>query len=58
MGKLLNLRRIMKKNGLLVWGGREPRQDMSLKELKERTESIGVYPVGANVAYIFPFKQE
>lgn len=57
-GKTLEVLEDYAKRGLLIWGGREPVSGLSLEESKERTESLGIYPVAANVVHIFPFKLE
>jgi hypothetical protein len=57
-GKTLEVVEDYAKKGLLVWGGREPISELSREELKARTESLGIYPVSANVIHVFPFKPE
>ncbi len=55
-GKTIEVLEDYAKKGLLVWGGREPISGLSLEQLKERTESLGIYPMASNVIYVFPFK--
>ncbi|MDO7210095.1 hypothetical protein Q5M48_18165 [Acinetobacter nosocomialis] len=55
-GKSIEVHEDYAKKGLLVWGGREPISGLSIEQLKERTESLGIYPMASNVIYLFPFK--
>ncbi|MDN8334636.1 hypothetical protein QZK87_07825 [Acinetobacter baumannii] len=55
-GKTIEVHEDYAKKGLLVWGGREPISGLSIEQLKERTESLGIYPMASNVIYLFPFK--
>ncbi|MEN8347854.1 hypothetical protein ABFP31_04480 [Acinetobacter nosocomialis] len=55
-GKTIEVLEDYAKKGLLVWGGREPISGLSMEQLKERTESLGIYPMASNVIYVFPFK--
>ncbi|EML1064730.1 hypothetical protein RGH81_001063 [Acinetobacter nosocomialis] len=55
-GKTIEVLEDYAKKGLLVWGGREPISGLSIEQLKEKTESLGIYPVASNVIYVFPFK--
>ncbi|MDQ9028581.1 hypothetical protein [Acinetobacter nosocomialis] len=55
-GKTIEVLEDYAKKGLLVWGGREPISGLSIEQLKERTESLGIYPMASNVIYVFPFK--
>lgn len=55
-GKTIEVLEDYAKKGLLVWGGREPISGLSIEQLKERTESLGIYPMASNVIYLFPFK--
>ncbi|MBP1484511.1 hypothetical protein [Acinetobacter nosocomialis] len=55
-GKTIEVFEDYAKKGLLVWGGREPISGLSIEQLKERTESLGIYPMASNVIYLFPFK--
>lgn len=55
-GKTIEVLEDYAKKGLLVWGGREPISGLSIEKLKERTESLGIYPMASNVIYLFPFK--
>lgn len=55
-GKTIEVHEDYAKKGLLVWGGREPISGLSIEQLKERTESLGIYPMASNVIYVFPFK--
>ncbi|MBR7716143.1 hypothetical protein [Acinetobacter nosocomialis] len=55
-GKTIEVLEDYAKKGLLVWGGREPISGLSVEQLKERTESLGIYPMASNVIYLFPFK--
>ncbi|MHC3034327.1 hypothetical protein [Acinetobacter nosocomialis] len=55
-GKTIEALEDYAKKGLLVWGGREPISGLSIEQLKERTESLGIYPMASNVIYLFPFK--
>lgn len=55
-GKTIEVLEDYAKKGLLVWGGREPISGFSIEQLKERTESLGIYPMASNVIYLFPFK--
>lgn len=57
-GKTLEVMEDYAKKGLLVWGGREPIPGLPLEKAKERTESLGLYPLGANVVHVFPFIPE
>jgi hypothetical protein len=57
-GKTLEVREDYARKGLLVWGGREPIPGLPREKAKERTECLGIYPVGANVVHVFPFKLE
>lgn len=57
-GKTLEVMEDYAKKGLLVWGGRKPIPGLLLEKAKERTESLGLYPLGANVVHVFPFKLE
>lgn len=57
-GKTLEVMEDYAKKGLLVWGGRKPIPGLPLEKAMERTESLGLYPLGANVVYVFPFKLE
>lgn len=57
-GKTLEVMEDYAKKGLLVWGGRRPMTGLPLERAKERTESLGLYFLGANVVHIFPFKLE
>ncbi len=40
--------------GVIVWGGRVPKEGASLDELKASTRGLGVYPLAANMIHIFP----
>ncbi|MDM9639178.1 hypothetical protein [Acinetobacter nosocomialis] len=55
-GKTIEVLEDYAKKGLLVWAGREPISGLSIEQLKERTESLGIYPKASNVIYLFPFK--
>lgn len=55
-GKTIEVLEDYAKKGLLVWGGREPISGLSIEQLKEKTESLGIYPMASNVIYVFPFK--
>lgn len=55
-GKTLELLEDYAQKGLLVWGGREPIPGLPIEKAKEGTESVGIYPMGGNVIYVFPFK--
>lgn len=55
-GKTIEVLEDYTKKGLLVWGGREPISGLSIEQLKERTESLGIYPMASNIIYVFPFK--
>lgn len=55
-GKTIEVLEDYAKKGLLVWAGREPISGLSIEQLKERTESLGIYPMASNVIYLFPFK--
>ncbi|MBP1515354.1 hypothetical protein ABLT95_14110 [Acinetobacter nosocomialis] len=55
-GKTIEVLEDYAKKGLLVWDGREPISGLSIEQLKERTESLGIYPMASNVIYVFPFK--
>ncbi|MDO7229145.1 hypothetical protein [Acinetobacter nosocomialis] len=55
-GKTIEVLEDYAKKGLLVWGGREPISGLSIEQLKEKTESLGIYPMASNVIYLFPFK--
>jgi len=55
-GKTIEVLEDYTKNGLLVWGGRESISGLSIEQLKERTENLGIYPMASNVIYLFPFK--
>jgi len=55
-GKTLEVMEDYTKKGLLVWGGREPIPGLPLEKAKERTECLGLYPLGANVVHVFPYK--
>jgi len=55
-GKQLEIQKDYASRGVLVWGGREPMQGLSMEELKERTKSLGLYPVAANVIHVFPYE--
>lgn len=55
-GKTIEVLEDYAKKGLLVWGGREPISGLSIEQLKERTENLGIYPMASNVIYVFPFK--
>ncbi|MDR2250341.1 hypothetical protein [Acinetobacter sp.] len=57
-GKTLEVLEDYAQKGLLVWGGREPIPGLPIEKAKERTESVGIYPMGGNVIYVFPFKVE
>lgn len=57
-GKTLEVMEDYAKKGLLVWGGREPILGLPLEKTKNRTESLGLYPLGTNVVHVFPFKLE
>ena len=46
------------KSGLLVWGGREPDPQLPFEEVKQRTESLGLYLLAGNVVHVFPYKVE
>ncbi|HAV17512.1 MAG TPA: hypothetical protein DCW91_09830, partial [Acinetobacter nosocomialis] len=50
-GKTIEVLEDYAKKGLLVWGGREPISGFSIEQLKERTESLGIYPMASNVIY-------
>ncbi|WP_151740373.1 hypothetical protein [Acinetobacter nosocomialis] len=52
-GKTIEVLEDYTKKGLLVWGGREPISGLSIEQLKERTESLGIYPMASNVIYLF-----
>jgi len=55
-GKTIEVLEDYAQKGLLVWGGREPISGLSIEQLKERTENVGIYPMSSNVIYVFPFK--
>lgn len=55
-GKTLELLEDYARGGLLIWGGREPESGLPLEDVIKRTESIGVYPLAANVIHVFPYK--
>ncbi|MDO7467946.1 hypothetical protein Q5X60_03955 [Acinetobacter baumannii] len=55
-GKTIEVLEDYAKKGLLVWGGREPISGLSIEQLTERTENLGIYPMASNVIYLFPFK--
>jgi len=55
-GKTIEVLEDYAQKGLLVWGGREPISGLSIEQLKERTENVGIYPMASNVIYVFPFK--
>ncbi|MEQ1067194.1 hypothetical protein ABLB96_11050 [Acinetobacter sp. XH1741] len=55
-GKTIEVLKDYAQKGLLVWGGREPISGLSIEQLKERTENVGIYPMSSNVIYVFPFK--
>jgi len=55
-GKTLEVLEDYAQQGLLVWGGREPIPELPIEKAKERTESVGIYPMASNVIYVFPFK--
>jgi hypothetical protein len=55
-GKTLEVVEDYAKKGLLVWGGREPVSGLTLNEAKERTESLGIYPLAANMIHVFACK--
>lgn len=40
--------------GVMVWGGRMPKEDASLDELKASTRGLGIYPLAANMIHLFP----
>lgn len=42
--------------GLLIWGGREPLPGLTLEQLKARTDSLGIYPLAANMLHLFPWR--
>ena len=43
--------------GITVWGGRRPRENASLEELKASTRMLGIYPLAANTLHLFPLKK-
>ncbi len=43
--------------GVTVWGGRMPRENATLDELKASTRTLGIYPLAANTLNIFPLKK-
>ncbi|MGL5966468.1 MAG: hypothetical protein ACRCZ6_04725 [Kluyvera sp.] len=55
-GKTLEVMEDYSKNGLLVWGGREPISGLPLEELQKRTESIGCFPLAGNLVHLYPYK--
>ncbi|EIQ79982.1 MULTISPECIES: hypothetical protein [Citrobacter] len=57
-GKTLEFMEHYANNGLLVWGGREPDLQRPLEEVKQRTESLGLYLLAGNVVHVFPYKVE
>jgi len=40
--------------GVIVWGGRMPKEGASLDELKASTRGLGIYPLAANMIHLFP----
>lgn len=54
-GKTLEVMEDYTQSGLLVWGGREPVSGLPLEELKKRTESLGCFPLAANLVHLFPY---
>ncbi|HCW0178216.1 hypothetical protein GW742_13380 [Citrobacter freundii] len=57
-GKTLEFMEHYAKSGLLVWGGREPDPQLPFEEVKQRTESLGLYLLAGNVVHVFPYKVE
>lgn len=55
-GKTVEVMEDYAHKGLLIWGGREPDPALPLEEMKQRTESLGLYFLAANVAHLFPYK--
>lgn len=55
-GKTLEVVEDYAKKGLLIWGGREPVSGLTLNEAKERTESLGIYPLAANMIHVFAYR--
>lgn len=55
-GKTLEVMEHYRENGLLVWGGREPRPEQSFAQWQENTESLGIYPGSGCHVHIFPFR--
>lgn len=43
--------------GITVWGGRMPRENAALDELKASTRPLGIYPLAANTLHLFPLKK-
>lgn len=43
--------------GITIWGGRMPRENASLEELKESTRMLGIYPLAANTLHLYPLKK-
>lgn len=43
--------------GIIIWGGRMPRENASLEELKESTRMLGIYPLAANTLHLYPLKK-
>ncbi|EAP9800554.1 hypothetical protein WAF85_003120 [Salmonella enterica] len=43
--------------GITIWGGRIPRENASLEELKESTRMLGIYPLAANTLHLYPLKK-
>lgn len=55
-GKTVEVMADYAKKGLLIWGGREPIAGLPLEEARERTESIGLFPLASNVVHLFPYR--
>ncbi|MFP5595582.1 hypothetical protein [Kluyvera sp. 142486] len=55
-GKTLEVMPDYANKGLLIWGGREPIAGLPLEYTRKRTESLGLFPLAANVVHLFPYR--
>lgn len=55
-GKTVEVMADYAKKGLLIWGGREPIPGLPLEETRQRTESLGIFPLASNVVHLFPYQ--
>lgn len=55
-GKTIEFMEDYAKEGLLVWGGREPDPELSFEETQQRTESLGLYPLAGNLIHVFAYQ--